>query len=203
MQSYFTRITQIKEQLEEFKENVEEGEIVMNTLNGLLISWDSFIQGICAKRKLIYLNGIWKECTQEEARLITREEKIWETEDKALTIHTRRNNIKKEDHHHNRRKDHHHTRQNKLSRYPSNTRCYTYDEKWHYSIDSLRNKGSFNNKSNKKIHHAHTTKDDEPMNKRFSEEKEDFSSDEEYVLWSRRILSMKTKIILLSISIFG
>ena len=76
MQSYFTRITQIKEQLEEFKENVEEGEIVMNTLNGLLISWDSFIQGICAKRKLIYFNEIWKECTQEEARLITRDEKI-------------------------------------------------------------------------------------------------------------------------------
>ena len=46
MQSYFTRVAQIKEQL-------EAGEIVMTTLNGLPRSWDSFIQGICAKRKLI------------------------------------------------------------------------------------------------------------------------------------------------------
>ena len=51
------------------------------------------------------------------------------TKDQALIVHTRRNNRNKEDHHHNRRKDHHHTRQNKLSRDPSNTRCYTYDEK--------------------------------------------------------------------------
>ena len=37
MQSYFTRVSQIKEQLEAVKENVEEGEIVMTTLNGLPI----------------------------------------------------------------------------------------------------------------------------------------------------------------------
>ena len=47
MQSYFTRVAQIKEQLEVVEENVEEGEIVMTTLNGLPRSWDSFIQGIC------------------------------------------------------------------------------------------------------------------------------------------------------------
>ena len=51
--SYFTRVSQIKEQLEAIEENVEEGEIVMTTLNGLPRSWDSFIQGICAIRKLI------------------------------------------------------------------------------------------------------------------------------------------------------
>ena len=43
IQSYFTRVVQIKEQLEAFEENVEEGEIVMTSLNGLPISWDSFI----------------------------------------------------------------------------------------------------------------------------------------------------------------
>ena len=64
MQSYFTRVSQIKEQLESFKEKVEE--IVMTTLNGLPRSWDSFIQGICSKKKLITFNIIWEECTQEE-----------------------------------------------------------------------------------------------------------------------------------------
>ena len=44
IQSYFTRVAQIKEQLEAVEENVEEGEIVMTTLNGLPRSWDSFIQ---------------------------------------------------------------------------------------------------------------------------------------------------------------
>ena len=46
MQSYFKRDTQIKEKLKVVEEKVEEGDIVMTTLNGLLRSWDSFIQGI-------------------------------------------------------------------------------------------------------------------------------------------------------------
>jgi len=53
IQSCFTRVSQIKEQLEAVEENFEEGEIVITTLNGLPISWESFIQGICARRKLI------------------------------------------------------------------------------------------------------------------------------------------------------
>ena len=43
MQSYFPRVSQIKEQLEAIEENVEEGQFVMATLNGLLRSWDSSI----------------------------------------------------------------------------------------------------------------------------------------------------------------
>ena len=72
IQSYFTRVSQIKEQLEVVKENVEEGEIVITTLNGLPRSWDSFIQGICARRKLISFNRLQDEFTQEEARLVIR-----------------------------------------------------------------------------------------------------------------------------------
>ena len=37
IQSYFTRVAQIKEKFEAVEENVEEGEIVMTTLNGLPI----------------------------------------------------------------------------------------------------------------------------------------------------------------------
>ena len=40
---YFTRVDQIKEQLEEVKEKVEERDIFMTTLNGLPRSWDLFI----------------------------------------------------------------------------------------------------------------------------------------------------------------
>src|SRR5713226_8454101 len=52
IQSYFTRVSQIKDQFEVVEE-VENGEIVMTTLNGIPRSWDSFIQGICARINLI------------------------------------------------------------------------------------------------------------------------------------------------------
>jgi hypothetical protein len=50
IQSYFTRVSQIKEQLEAIGDTVEEVELVMTTLNGLPKSWESFIQGIWFKR---------------------------------------------------------------------------------------------------------------------------------------------------------
>ena len=43
MQSYFTRVAQIKEELEVIGDMVEEAEIVMTTLNGLPRDWESFI----------------------------------------------------------------------------------------------------------------------------------------------------------------
>ena len=67
IQSYFTRVSQIKEQLEAVDEEVENVEIVMTTLNGLPRAWDSFIQGICARKKLVKFSILWEECSQEEA----------------------------------------------------------------------------------------------------------------------------------------
>ena len=65
MQSYFSRASQIKEQLESIGDMVEEAEVVMTTLNGLPRECDSFIRGICARRKLTQFNKIWEECIQE------------------------------------------------------------------------------------------------------------------------------------------
>ena len=70
IQSYFTRVFQIKEQPKAVEEEVENAEVVITTLNGLPVSWDSFIQGICARRKLITFSRLWEECSQEEARII-------------------------------------------------------------------------------------------------------------------------------------
>ena len=52
IQSYFTRFSQIKEQIEAVDEEVENAEIVMTALNGLTRSWDSFIQGIWARKNV-------------------------------------------------------------------------------------------------------------------------------------------------------
>ena len=60
IQSYFTRVSQIKEQLEAVDEEVENAEIVMTTLNGVSRAWDSFIQGICARKKLVKFSRLWE-----------------------------------------------------------------------------------------------------------------------------------------------
>ena len=51
IQSYFTRVSPIKEQLEAVEEEVENVEVVITILNGLPGSWDSFIRGMYARRK--------------------------------------------------------------------------------------------------------------------------------------------------------
>jgi hypothetical protein len=45
-------VSQIKEQLEAIGDTIEEAELVMTTLNGLPIYWESFIQGICSRRRI-------------------------------------------------------------------------------------------------------------------------------------------------------
>jgi hypothetical protein len=66
----------------------------MTTLNGLPRSHDSFIQRICSRRKLIKFNRLWEDCTQEETRLVAREEKLRD-DDQALAAHTRKGKSKK------------------------------------------------------------------------------------------------------------
>ena len=72
MQSYFSRVAQIKDQLEAIGDTVEEAEIVMTTLNGLPRDWEAFIRGICSIRKLNKFRKLWEECVQEEERISAR-----------------------------------------------------------------------------------------------------------------------------------
>ena len=61
----------------------------MTTLNGLPRTWDSFIQGICAKKKLFKFSRLWEECSQQEAQIAAREEKMG-SEDQALTVQSKK-----------------------------------------------------------------------------------------------------------------
>jgi hypothetical protein len=58
IQYYFTRVSQIKEQLESIGDLVEEVEITMTILNGLPNYWECFIQGIFSRRKLTKFNRL-------------------------------------------------------------------------------------------------------------------------------------------------
>ena len=69
----------------------------MTTLNGLPIEWDSFIRGICPRRKLKKFSKILEECVQEEGRLSNREENLNEYEDQALVVHTNNGRNKRKD----------------------------------------------------------------------------------------------------------
>ena len=129
----------------------------MTTLNGIPISWDSFIQGICARRKLISFSKLREECAQEEAILVTREENMGATDNQPLTFHTStnfKNKEKKENFHHKKKEN----KPKNTERDTSNVRCYTCDEKGHFARDFL---------IRKRRHHAHVVEDDEPTNKIF------------------------------------
>ena len=68
--------------------NTLQGSPISNTnLNGLPRSWDSFVQGIYARKKLVKFSILWEECSQEETRIAAREEKMG-SEDQALMVHS-------------------------------------------------------------------------------------------------------------------
>ena len=50
-----------RKKIDTINEEVENSEIVMTTLNGLPRAWDSFIQGICAKKKLVKFSILWED----------------------------------------------------------------------------------------------------------------------------------------------
>ena len=91
---------------------MENAEVVMTTLNGLPRSWDSFIQGICARKNLFKFSRLWEECSQEEARVVAREENMG-SEDQDLIAQSKNN-----------RTSHH---KGKHSRQKKNTRKYSKD----------------------------------------------------------------------------
>jgi hypothetical protein len=70
---YFSRISQFKEQLEAIGDTLDEDELIMTNLNGLIRPWDAFIQTICARKKKLQFDSVWEERVQEEAIVANQE----------------------------------------------------------------------------------------------------------------------------------
>ena len=102
-------------------------------------------------------------------------------EDQDLTVHSKKG--RRENHHHQGKHSHQKDNFVKTNKDLSKLRCYTCDERGHFSINCPMNKnGSKKKKNSKRRHHAHIVEDDDPPRKRVKQESEDSSSDEEYVL---------------------
>ena len=69
----------------------------MTTMIGLPRSGDPFIKGIYSRRKLTKFSRLWEDCTQEEARLEAREEKLGDEENQTLAAHARKGKNKVDD----------------------------------------------------------------------------------------------------------
>ena len=83
-------------------------------------------RNLCNKEADLF-SRLQEECAQEESRLVTREEKMGEIDDQALTVHARKNFKKeeKENLHQKKKKD---KKLKKAKRDLLNVRCYTCDE---------------------------------------------------------------------------
>jgi hypothetical protein len=60
IQEYFSRISEIKEQLKAIGDTIDEDEFVMTALNGLTRPWDAFIQTICARKEKLQFESLWE-----------------------------------------------------------------------------------------------------------------------------------------------
>ena len=85
------RITQIRDQLVDIGEAVDDTELVNVALSGFLWSWEAFLQGICAREKLPPFDRPWIDYIQEEAQIESRNKQRGSNdENQALVAHTRK-----------------------------------------------------------------------------------------------------------------
>jgi hypothetical protein len=92
---YFMRISHIKDRLAAIGDPVDDAELVTTTLDGFPSSWDPFVQGICARRKLPKFNKLWADCTQDESRLISKSQKTNDDENQALATQVKKRKQRK------------------------------------------------------------------------------------------------------------
>ena len=150
---------------------MDDAELVTTNLNGFASSWDAFVQGKCARRKLPKFDQLWTDCVQEESRLISKTQKTNDEENQALATHVkkrkeRRNNSPKK----NRRSFPDHKKD------VSKIRCFNCQKLGHFAYQCPQGKG-------KRKHHAHATDMEESTYQKNTKE----SKDEEYVFVSALI----------------
>jgi hypothetical protein len=63
---------------------------VTTILNGFTSSWDTFVQGICARKKLSKFDKLWTDCIKEESILISKSQKANDEENQSLVANVKK-----------------------------------------------------------------------------------------------------------------
>ena len=63
--SYFTRVVEIKDQLGNEDEQIPEKEISIYILHGLPNTWESFVQSVTSHDNLPKYDRLWADCVKE------------------------------------------------------------------------------------------------------------------------------------------
>jgi hypothetical protein len=142
--NFFTRISQIKDQLVAIGDLVEDDELVITTLNGFPPPWDPFVQGICARRKSHKFDKLWADCSQEESRLISKKQKVDDEENQALATQVKKIKEREEDSPRRSKKPHH-----KMD--VSKVQCFNCRKMGHYAAQCPH---KHEKEKEKKKHHA-------------------------------------------------
>jgi hypothetical protein len=66
--TYFTRLTQVRDELGDVGEAIVDSELVRTTLNGVSKQWVVFLEGIVAREKLLNWERLWDDFVQEESQ---------------------------------------------------------------------------------------------------------------------------------------
>ena len=70
--TYFMKISQLKEQLIAIGETVDDEDLVAVALDGLPLSWETYVQGINARENQPSFDRLWTDCLQEEGGIMNK-----------------------------------------------------------------------------------------------------------------------------------
>jgi hypothetical protein len=126
--SYFVRISQLRDQLQDIEEITSEKELVNIVLNGLPKTWDAFAASMNTRKEYLTFEELWTCCAQEESRINAKEKPQNKYDDQAFT--TRFKNFMDKRKFDSRRKP-------KQRKYISEIQCFNCQKYGHYRNQCL------------------------------------------------------------------
>ena len=149
---FFSRISQLKEQLLVVGAQTEEDDFIDAAIDGLLDSWAPFISSVCGKVESPTFEGFWHECIEEEARLQRRFGPSGKTGEKDLVLSAKFKKGKKFK-----------GKKTQENSNLSHIRCFRCDQLGHYAKDCKKfpSQGKQGGKSKNKRFHASTVVEEE------------------------------------------